>query len=467
MERIYGFNDKIISADDAVNKFFKNINSIAFSGMGGQSVPKEIPEAIHSNLNTNNAITLYTGGGTTKSFEKYMSGLNISRRYYYLSDSTGRLKVNSGKTFMMDYFVSQYSGMLRYNQNMIDIGVIEATAINGNGIVPSLSLDSTLSIIKASRKIIIEINTSKPDLSGLHDIYSLREHSIIRIKNVNDRIGSTTLKINSRKIAGIVLSDKKEEPASSYSKPRENHEQISGNIWEIIDRLNLYKNPIQVGAGSIASDLIDNSPVSQLKLWCEIIPSKWHQYIGNKIKMVSGSAIYTLPGDEHYTETFLNNFRDFKDNMVLRPNDITNSKEVISRLNVITIQQAIQVDIYGSANVSHIDGNIYNGVGGSGDFCGTGKYTMVVLNSVTKDKKHSTIVPLLPNVDIPRQYVDFVVTENGIADLRWKDPRERAVEIINKCAHVDFKDRLLKYFNKNNYKHMPYNFNDASEFYGA
>ncbi|WP_061951420.1 hypothetical protein [Acidiplasma cupricumulans] len=72
----------------------------------------------------------------------------------------------------------------------------------------------------------------------------------------------------------------------------------------MLDEKIKFKNtmPVQVGAGSIASSLIDKSPFNDLKIWCEIAPARWTEYIGHKIKYISASAIYTLQGEEVYTK---------------------------------------------------------------------------------------------------------------------------------------------------------------------
>ncbi|WP_298279305.1 acetyl-CoA hydrolase/transferase C-terminal domain-containing protein [Ferroplasma sp.] len=461
--------NKVMSPEEALKKHMKNIGSIAFGGMGGQSVPKVIPTAMSENSEYFPGMTIYTGGGTTKTFEKNMSGLQIIRRFYYLSDANSRLAVNSGKTMMMDYGVSKYSQLLYSgSRNSIDVAVIEATAIEKGGVILSLSVDVIPELVNASRKVIIEINRKKPNLKGLHDIYRKKENVILQLRNVHKKIGTPTLKINSRKIGAIVYSDQDEESASSYGKTPSETKPLSENIWRVLAEKIRFneKMPLQVGAGSIASSLIDASPFENLKIWCEISPSRWLNYTDSKIGSISASAIYSIPGEESYTTKFLENYREYSGKIILRPNNITNSPELISRLGVIVVQQAIEIDIFGSVNVSHINGNIYNGVGGSIDFCSAGKYVIVVFTSTVDNGKKSRIIPLLTCVDIPRHLVDFVVTEIGIADLRWKDPRERAVEIINKCAHPDFRDSLLKYFNSLNSMHMPSNIDRVIKWFG-
>jgi len=50
--------------------------------------------------------------------------------------------------------------------------------------------------------------------------------------------------------------------------------------------------------------------------------------------------------------------------------------------------------------------------------------------------------------------VDVVVTEQGFADVRGMSPKERAREIIKKCAHPEYQPILQDYFDKAEYECM-------------
>ena len=87
-----------------------------------------------------------------------------------------------------------------------------------------------------------------------------------------------------------------------------------------------------------------------------------------------------------------------------------------------------------------------NGIGGSGDFAHNGYYSIFATPSTAKDGAISTIVPMVSHVDHTEHDTTVFVTEHGYADLRGLSPKERAVEIIEKCAHPDYKDMLKDYF---------------------
>jgi acyl-CoA hydrolase len=136
----------------------------------------------------------------------------------------------------------------------------------------------------------------------------------------------------------------------------------------------------------------------------------------------------------------------FKDHLVLRQSEISNSPEVIRRLGVIAINTAIEVDIYGNANSTQISGTrMMNGIGGSGDFERNAYISIFTCSSVAKGGLISAIVPFVSHQDHSEHDVNIIVTEQGVADLRGKSPMQRAECIIENCAHPDYKQLLWDY----------------------
>lgn len=78
----------------------------------------------------------------------------------------------------------------------------------------------------------------------------------------------------------------------------------------------------------------------------------------------------------------------FRDKLVMRPSEISNNPEVIRRLGVISINTAIEADIYGNVNSTHISGTkMMNGIGGSGDFTRNAYISIFTCPSVAKEGK--------------------------------------------------------------------------------
>jgi acetyl-CoA hydrolase len=90
---------------------------------------------------------------------------------------------------------------------------------------------------------------------------------------------------------------------------------------------------------------------------------------------------------------------------------------------------------------------LMNGIGGSGDFTRNAYLSVFTCPSVAKGGKISTIVPLVSHVDHSEHSVQIIATEWGVADLRGKSPFERANEIIDHCAHPEYRELLRSYLN--------------------
>ena len=107
----------------------------------------------------------------------------------------------------------------------------------------------------------------------------------------------------------------------------------------------------------------------------------------------------------------------------------------------------IEVDIYGNVNSTHIMGtSVMNGIGGSGDFARNARVNIFAAASTAKGGSISCIVPMVSHVDHTEHDTQIIVTEQGVADLRWKTPTERAELLIEHCAHPDYRPMLRKYF---------------------
>jgi acetyl-CoA hydrolase len=132
--------------------------------------------------------------------------------------------------------------------------------------------------------------------------------------------------------------------------------------------------------------------------------------------------------------------------IVLRPQEITNHPGVIRRMGLITMNTALEVDIYGHANSTHVMGTkMMNGIGGSGDFTRNAYLSIYMTPSVQKNGKISSIVPMVTHVDHNEHSLQVVVTEQGLADLRGLGAMERARCIIDNCAHPAYRDYLHRY----------------------
>lgn len=122
--------------------------------------------------------------------------------------------------------------------------------------------------------------------------------------------------------------------------------------------------------------------------------------------------------------------------------------------NMVSVNTALEIDLTGQVCSETLKGKQYSGTGGAWDFA-YGAYHakngrgIIALQSTAKNGTISRIVPTLAPgsvVSIPRNIVDIVVTEYGIAHLRGKSVRQRVEELIS-VAHPDFRAELRKQAN--------------------
>ena len=160
------------------------------------------------------------------------------------------------------------------------------------------------------------------------------------------------------------------------------------------------------------------------------------------------------------------NIGSYRERIVLRPQEISNHPEVIRRLGCLAMNGMIEADLYGNVNSTHIMGSrIQNGIGGSGDFARNAYVSMFLSPSTAKAGAISSLVPMVSHVDHTEHDVHVIITEQGVADLRGLAPRRRAQQIIDHCAHPDYRAALQDYLDRATArsvgKHTPHLLNEA------
>ena len=231
--------------------------------------------------------------------------------------------------------------------------------------------------------------------------------------------------------------------------------------------------PVQSGVGNIANAVLaamgDSKDIPDFEVYTEVIQDAVIDLMrSGRVKFASGCS---LTVSNECMEEVYKDLDFFKDKVVLRPAEYSNNPEIVRRLGIIAINTAIEADIFGNINSTHISGTkMMNGIGGSGDFTRSAYVSIFVTPSVAKDGKISAIVPMVSHEDHSEHSVKIIISEYGVADLRGKCPKERALEIINKCAHPEYRPILLKYLEnaeKNFPGQTPFDMYNAFSFHKA
>lgn len=455
-------HNKVMSAQQA-SLFIKDGMTVGMSGFTRAGEAKAVPRALAERVRENPMkINLMTGASLGNDLDKLLTESGaLARRMPFQVDSTLRKAINNGEVMFIDQHLSETVEQLRNHQlTMPDVAVIEAVAITEEGhIVPTTSVGNSASFAIFAKQVIVEINMlHQPELEGLHDIYipSYRPtRTPVPLVKVDDRIGSTAIPIDPSKIVGIVFTNQSDS-FSTVTDPDADTASIARHLVNFFkeevaqQRMPANLGPLQAGIGNIANavmmGLLD-SDFKDLTMYSEVLQDSTFDLIdAGKLNFASGCSIIL---SERCNAQVFNNLEKYRDKLVLRPQEMSNHPEIVRRLGIIAINTALEFDIYGNVNSTHVCGTkMMNGIGGSGDFARNAHVSVFVTKSIAKGGAISSVVPMVSHVDHTEHDVDILVTEQGLADLRGLAPRERAVEVIKHCVHPDYRNAMLDYYER-------------------
>ncbi len=385
----------------------------------------------------------------------------LKRRLGSYGNASLRKLINAGKVSCNDVRAETLSYMVRSGSLCkVDCAIVDAVAITEEGfIVPSHAPVDIASLMEAADQVIVEIDGSLPaELEGFYDHYLpplTPPMTEIPLYGPGQRIGTPWIPIPNAKIKAIVVSDlekKGSPPAPADGRSARLAGHLAGFFREEVrdGRLPPGLLPIEIGLGSIADGIMKSLATERfanLNVFSAVLGDGVLDLIeAGKCDAATGCAL--LVSDVGW-DRLRRNTAKFRESIVLRPLEIVDHPETVRRLKLIAINGAIEVDIYGHVNSSHISGtHLVNGIGGSAVFAGNAYLSVFSLFSTGSGGDISTIVPMVTHVDHPEHCVDVVVTETGLADLRGLAPVERAGSIIEKCAHPDYRPLLRDYLER-------------------
>ncbi len=472
---------KIMTAEQAA-AMIKDGMTLGCSGFTPAGYPKCVPIALAKRVTEGGEkikVKLCTGASVGDELDGHLARAKmVTKRLPYQTTNDMRNNINDGVTEYLDIHLSQVAQYTRYGfLGKFDYAIVEAVAITEDGhIVPSTSVGNTPSYVKMAEKVIVEVNTTQPlALEGMHDIYMPADppnRREIPIYRTDDRIGTPYIPCGPEKIAAVVICDIKDTtrdlaPVDDASKA------ISGHLIDFFENEvkqgRLPKNllPLQSGVGSVANAVLGglaHSKFENLTCYTEVLQDSMLELIDSgKAKAVSCTSI-TL--SKNGLKPFYDNLEQkYRKVILMRPQEISNHPEIARRLGVITMNTAIECDIYGHVNSTHIMGSrMMNGIGGSGDFTRNGYITIFTTESIARKGAISSIVPMCAHIDHTEHEVMVIITDQGVADMRGLSPKERAKLVINNCAHPDYRPMLNDYFKRaeaGKFKHTPHMLREA------
>lgn len=458
--RLASLKDKIVSAEAAA-EIFRDGMVVGMSGFTRAGDCKAVPHALARRAARDPlSITLITGASLGHDTDKLLAEAGVlGRRLPFQVDTTLRRKINAGEVKFIDQHLSETVEQLRAGfLGKLDVAVIEACAITEDGgIVPTMSVGNSATFATMAERIIIELNTQVPAaLEGFHDIYlpENRPHrQPVPLTDIGQRIGSTSIKVDPARIAAIVITDQPDSP-SNVLPPDDETAAIAGHINDYLlnevrqGRLTHSLLPLQAGIGTIANAVLHglvDSPFHDLTMYSEVLQDSTFALLDSGQMTFASASSITVSKPVY--EQLIQNVEKYRSRLVLRPQEISNLPELVRRFGLITLNTALEFDIYGNVNSTHVGGtHMMNGIGGSGDFARNAHTSIFVTKSIAKGGDISSVVPMVPHVDHSAHDVDILVTETGLADLRGLAPRERAATIIENCVHPLYRDELREYF---------------------
>ncbi|MBM7865768.1 succinate CoA transferase [Heliobacterium gestii] len=460
--RYAALQDRVVTAEEAAS-WIEDGMTLGMSGFTAAGDVKVIPLALverAKKLGKPFKVNVYTGASINSKIDGVLaeSGI-VNIRLPYQSEKRMRAALNNGDVCYIDQHLSHTAELLRSGAiPPVDVALIEAIAITEEGyIVPTTSVGNSHIFVAQAKEVIIELNMAQPlALEGLHDVYDpghQGHRQPIPLTEAGQRVGTTAIAVDPAKIRGIVITNQP-DVSSAIVPPDEETEQMAQHLLNFLKdevaagRLGPNLAPLQSGVGSVANAVFHgflNSEFRDLEVYSEVLQDSVFQLLdAGKIKMASGCSFTLSPKTNEFV---MENLDKYRDKLVLRPQEISNNPGLIRRLGLIAINTALEVDIYGHVNSTHVMGTqMMNGIGGSGDFARNARLTFFCTKSYAKNGKISSIVPMCSHVDHTEHDVDIIVTEQGLADLRGLSPRERAKRIIDNCSHPSYRPLLQAYY---------------------
>lgn len=465
---------KRLTPEEAVS-LIPNGATVSFSGFSPAGAAKIVPRALATRARQLHAkgepfkVRVLTGASSGESIDEDLAQAEaISWRAPYQSGATLRKQINRQEVEYVDMHLSHVPQTVQAGFfGRIDYAVVEATEITPDGrVYLTTSIGASPTYLKNADRVIIELNRSHSmrlrEMADIIIVPAPPHRNPIPIHSPLSKIGWPYAVVDPKKVIGIVENDESDHVVPFSSPDIPSHKIAEHVVRFLLDELRVGRIPgeflpLQAGVGNLANGVMlalgENPDIPVFSMYAEVFQDSLVDLMEEgKVLGVSATALtVTTPT----LKRIYDNMDFFIPRIVLRPQEISNHPAIIRGLGVIAMNTAIEADIYGNVNASHIFGtDIMNGVGGSGEFTRNSFLSIMMCPSIAKGGKISAIVPMCPHVDNNEHSVQILVTDQGLADLRGMGPMQRAKTIIEKCAHPLYRDYLYRYIERSRVGHI-------------
>ena len=334
------------------------------------------------------------------------------------------------------YSPMRYSELPRFYRESIghvDVAMLQVAPMDSHGFFSFGPQASHLrAICDVADKIIVEVNENMPRcLGGMEDCIHVSEVDMIVLGNnaPMPEMGAAAATDVDRKVAELIVP-----------------EIPNGACLQ----LGIGGMPNTIGAMIAESDLKDLGVHTEMYVDAFVDIANAGKITGRNKNIDRGRQAYAFAAGTKKLYDYLDNNPE----CASMPVDYTNDVHVIAGIdNFISINNAVDVDLYGQVNAESAGTKQISGTGGQLDFVmgaylSKGGKSFICLSSTFKQKDGtvaSRIRPTLANgstVTDPRTTTHYIVTEYGMVNLKGMSMWQRAEALIS-VAHPDFREQLI------------------------
>ena len=417
---------KYVTAEDAVKVVKSNDRVYVQAAAAAPSVLTNALTERASELRNVEICHLHTEGPALYANPELSESFHVNS--FFIGKNV-RHTLAAGNGSYTPVFLSELPHLFRKKVLPLDVVFIHVSPPDSHGYCSlGVSVEATLAAIENAKIVIAQVNPQMPRTFG---------DGILHVSEINYLV-DVNKPIYGHEMAAISpLEDK-----------------IGTYIASLIDD----KSTLQMGIGSIP-----NAALAKLTN---------HKDLGLHTEMFSDGVIdliqsgvincnYKGTTRGRVLATFLigsKRLYDFvNDNPFIEMKEssaVNDTARIRKNPKMVAINSAIEVDVTGQVCADSIGAKMYSGVGGQMDFIrgaslSEGGKAIIALPSITKSGE-SRIVPFLKQgagVVSTRSHVQYIITENGIADLYGKTLKQRATEMV-KIAHPNHQEWIEEdYFN--------------------
>jgi succinate CoA transferase len=439
---------------------------VAFSGFTAAGAAKAVPRALAGRARRLHEagrpfqVRVLTGASTGASLDDALAEAGaISWRAPYQSSGRLRQQINAGEVAFVDMHLSHVPQSVLFGFfGPVDVAVVEASEVTADGkVYLTTSIGASPTFLQVAQKVVLEVNRHPARrISEMADIVVPGRPPRRRALDLNhplERIGTTYARVDPAKVVGVVETNQPDElsdfnPSDSVSRAIARHVVRFLLEERAADRIPAEFLPLQSGVGQVANAVLEGlgecPEVPDFLMYTEVFQPAAFELM--RRGRLLGASTCGLNLSAPQMEALAGEIDFFGPRIVLRPQEVSNDPALLRQLGVIALNTALEVDLYGHVNSTHLGGQtMMNGIGGSGDFARNAYLSIFLCPSTAKGGKVSTVVPMCPHVDHNEHSVQVIVTEQGLADLRGLAPAERARRLIDRCAHPAYRDHLHRY----------------------